>query len=97
LEICDHLDSITDPIPVTQGCDDCLAAGKHAWVHLRTCQTCGHVGCCDQSPERHASAHFNATGHPIVRSYEPGESWYWCYVDQVGFELSDHPEAPSYS
>ncbi|HEX5723668.1 MAG TPA: UBP-type zinc finger domain-containing protein [Acidimicrobiia bacterium] len=97
MEICDHLDSITDPIPETQGCEDCLAAGKHAWVHLRTCQTCGHVGCCDQSPERHASAHFNATGHPIVRSYEPGESWYWCYVDQVGFELSDHPEAPSYS
>jgi uncharacterized UBP type Zn finger protein len=86
---CSHLDSveITDvPDPVA-GCEDCLAEGS-TWVHLRMCQSCGHIGCCDNSPRRHATAHFHATGHPIIRSAEPREHWSWCYVDEVMFRLS---------
>lgn len=67
-----------------EGCEECLALGMR-WVHLRMCQTCGHIGCCDNSPGRHATAHFHATGHPIIRSAEPGENWSWCYVDEVAF------------
>ncbi len=63
------------------GCEDCLATGGH-WVHLRMCLSCGHVGCCDSSPNRHATKHFRSTGHPIITSAEPGESWVWCYVDE---------------
>ena len=63
------------------GCEDCLKMGSH-WVHLRECLSCGHVGCCDSSPNRHATAHFLATGHPIVTSAELGETWAWCYADQ---------------
>jgi uncharacterized UBP type Zn finger protein len=87
--ICSHLDSVT----VTElpdeigGCVDCLAIGG-TWVHLRMCETCGHIGCCDQSPNRHARAHFHATSHPIVRSAEPGEDWSWCFVDEVAFVLA---------
>jgi uncharacterized UBP type Zn finger protein len=65
------------------GCEDCLAAGQE-WLHLPICLTCGHVGCCDDSPHRHATAHANATRHPIIRSLEPGEEWAWCYIDRVG-------------
>jgi len=79
---CSHLDQIKDVAPRTRGCEECLAIGAQ-WVHLRMCLTCGHVGCCDSSPNRHATAHFHGTGHPIVRSVEPGESWRWCYVDDV--------------
>ena len=81
---CTHLDTIT----VTQlpaevaGCEDCLRDGSK-WLHLRICLTCGHVGCCDSSPNRHATAHFHATGHPIIRSMERGETWGWCYIDEV--------------
>jgi len=64
------------------GCEECLAIGS-GWVHLRVCMSCGHVGCCDSSPNRHATKHFHATQHPVVRSYEPGEDWGWCYVDEV--------------
>ncbi len=64
------------------GCEECLRDGS-TWVHLRTCTWCGHVGCCDSSPERHASAHFAASQHPVIRSAEPGEDWRWCYVDRV--------------
>lgn len=64
-----------------RGCEDCLKTGGR-WVHLRACLTCGHVGCCDSSPNRHATAHFHTTQHPIISSAEPGESWCWCYVDQ---------------
>ncbi|MGE2771806.1 UBP-type zinc finger domain-containing protein [Rhodococcus sp. 1.20] len=67
--------------PYPQGCEECLRLGT-PWVHLRLCLTCGHVGCCDSSPGRHASAHAHAIGHPIVQSMEPGEDWRWCYVDQ---------------
>lgn len=64
-----------------EGCVDCLANGGR-WVHLRVCLSCGHVGCCDSSPNRHATGHFRSTGHPIITSAEPGESWVWCYVDE---------------
>ena len=79
---CGHLDHIHKVAPSTQGCADCLASGGR-WVHLRVCLECGRVGCCDSSPGKHASAHFHTTGHPIMRSLEPGESWGWCHVDQI--------------
>ena len=91
-----HLDTIENPAPSGPGCVDCTAAGRHDWVHLRVCQSCGHVGCCDSSPGRHATKHNHSEGHPIIRSYEPGESWYWCFVDEVTFELEDAPPAPSH-
>jgi hypothetical protein len=93
--LCGHLGTIDDPRPHADGCQDCLAIGGR-WVHLRVCQACGHVGCCDSSPNRHATAHHHATGHPLVRSFEPGESWYWCYLDEVLFELEGAPPAPSH-
>ncbi len=77
-----HLNSIRPVKPSARGCEDCLKIGGR-WVHLRLCLTCGHVGCCDSSPHRHASAHFRATTHPIVQSFEPGEDWRWCYVDEA--------------
>ena len=79
---CAHLDTIRDVTPSAPGCEDCLRVGTR-WVHLRLCLACGHVGCCDNSPERHATKHFHAAGHPVIQSYEPGESWRWCYVDEV--------------
>lgn len=80
---CTHRDLVRDVSPNTpDGCEGCLATGDR-WVHLRLCLTCGHVGCCDSSRNRHATKHHHATGHPIVRSFEPGESWRWCYVDGV--------------
>ena len=88
---CSHLDSVellAPPEPVV-GCEDCLARGEQRWQHLRMCQTCGHIGCCDDSPNQHARAHQVASGHPIVRSVEPGEDWSWCFVDEVMFRL--HP------
>jgi hypothetical protein len=85
---CAHLDQVvvTELPSPPAGCEDCLRIGS-SWVHLRMCETCGHVGCCDNSPNRHATAHFHDTGHPIIRSAEPGETWSWCYVDEVAFEL----------
>ncbi len=79
---CSHLDQIRDVSPLTEGCTECLRIGGW-WVHLRLCLSCGSVGCCDSSPNRHATAHARASGHPIVRSLEPGEDWLWCYVDEV--------------
>ena len=79
---CSHLDSIREVTPSARGCEECLKIGS-PWVHLRLCRTCGHVGCCDSSPNRHA------TGHPISEGYDPPEGWGWCYVDQVAFDLSD--------
>ncbi|MGH3343411.1 MAG: UBP-type zinc finger domain-containing protein [Carbonactinosporaceae bacterium] len=93
---CAHLDQIRDVTPSSFGCEDCLRAGQHNWVHLRVCQSCGHVGCCDSSPNTHATAHARATPHPLVRSYEPGESWYYCYADGVSFDLAGAPPAPSH-
>jgi uncharacterized UBP type Zn finger protein len=79
---CTHLDQILDVTPSSDGCEECLALGD-AWVHLRLCLTCGHVGCCDNSKNRHARKHFNDVAHPIIQSYEPGESWRWCYADNT--------------
>lgn len=82
---CQHLDQIQEVTPSAQGCEDCLKTGDW-WVHLRICLTCGHVGCCDSSPNKHATQHFHVTQHPIVKSFQPDEVWGWCYVDQVFFE-----------
>ena len=79
---CTHVDQIQQVTPSGEGCEECLKAGGR-WVHLRLCLTCGTVRCCDSSPNRHASAHAAEGGHPIVESFEPGEDWRWCYVDQV--------------
>ena len=85
---CSHLDMIRDVEPhTTEGCEDCLATGGR-WVHLRLCLTCGHVGCCDSSPNRHASKHAAASEHPLVQSFEPDEDWLWCYVDEVAMQPS---------
>ena len=92
---CEHLDTVEDVDPSSEGCEDCLATGGR-WVHLRMCQQCGHVGCCDSSPNRHATAHWREAGHPIVRSYEPGENWWWCYPDELMFEVHGAPPAPSH-
>jgi Zn-finger in ubiquitin-hydrolases and other protein len=73
---------IRDVTPSANGCEDCLRIGSW-WVHLRLCLICGHVGCCDSSPNRHARQHFHATGHPIIQSFEPGEDWRWCYVHET--------------
>lgn len=78
---CTHLGEIRDVTPTTRVCEQCVAMGSR-WVHLRMCLTCGQVGCCDSSPNRHATAHFHEAQHPIIRSVEPGESWRWCYVDE---------------
>ena len=83
---CTHLDQIHDVTPRTpNGCEECLQIGD-SWVHLRLCLICGHVGCCDSSKNKHATKHFHATGHPIVQSFEPGEDWLWCFVDEVAME-----------
>jgi uncharacterized UBP type Zn finger protein len=84
--VCTHLGEVRDVAPGADGCEDCLASGGR-WVHLRVCMSCGHVGCCDSSPNRHATAHYHATTHPIVQSFEPGEDWWWCFADGVAFEV----------
>jgi uncharacterized UBP type Zn finger protein len=86
MAVCTHLGTIHDVTPSAAGCEDCLKIGAR-WVHLRMCTDCGHMGCCDSSPNKHASAHFQATKHPIMASAEPGEDWLWCFVDEVAFEL----------
>jgi Zn ribbon nucleic-acid-binding protein len=84
-----HRDPAADPKPqTTEGCQDCLAMGEHNWVHLRLCLDCGHVGCCDSSPHKHATVHNRETtkageSHPVIRSFEPGENWRWCYTDEL--------------
>jgi hypothetical protein len=90
---CTHLDQIQDVTPGTAGCEECLQTGDR-WLHLRLCRTCGHVGCCDQSKNRHATKHFKATAHPIIEGYDPPEGWGWCYVDEEFFEFdapTPHP------
>lgn len=80
---CKHLSDLRLAEPSTdEGCEDCLVIGS-SWVHLRLCMACGHVGCCDSSPHRHASAHFHDTAHPVIESFEPGERWAFCYVDEM--------------
>ena len=85
---CDHLEAAGRPAPRTKGCEECLKLGD-TWVHLRLCLQCGHVGCCDSSKNKHATKHFHASGHPVVRSLEKYESWGWCYVDEVFAETLD--------
>ena len=86
---CTHVDSVklTELPEAIAGCEDCLAI-RGTWVHLRMCQSCGRIGCCDSSPHRHASAHARRVGHPIARSAEPGEDWSWCYVDNIAFVIT---------
>jgi hypothetical protein len=86
---CAHLDTVSEVEPSSEGCEDCLLIGGR-WVHLRMCMTCGKIGCCDSSPNRHASRHARDVGHPIARSAEPGEDWSWCFVDEVAFEVDAH-------
>ena len=88
---CSHLDQVLiDHLPdEVAGCEECLRIGD-GWVHLRICLSCGRVGCCDSSPNRHASRHAADDGHPLIRSLEPGEDWSWCFVDEVGLVL-DRP------
>jgi hypothetical protein len=93
---CEHLAEIAAVRPSSKGCEDCLKIGA-TWVHLRLCLVCGHVGCCDDSPNRHATEHFHASRHPVMRSFEPGETWGWCYVDELMFDpmpgpASAHPK-----
>lgn len=83
---CSHLSSVKTANRNSRGCEECLKAGD-TWVHLRLCRECGHVGCCDDSKNRHATKHFHATGHPIITSIEPGEDWSWCFVDRVVLEV----------
>ena len=87
--ICGHLDQIeVTSLPAqVAGCEECLKIGGR-WVHLRMCMSCGKIGCCDSSPNRHATAHANESSHPIIRSAEPGEDWSWCYVDEVVFSAA---------
>jgi hypothetical protein len=95
---CTHLDTIkvTELPPAVDGCEECLRMGS-PWCHLRICLACGHVGCCDSSPNKHASAHAQAQGHPIIRSIQPGEDWSWCYVDELAMaipEVHGEPQIP---
>mgnify|MGYP003579491414 CR=1 FL=1 len=91
-ERCTHLNQVKAVAPHTpEGCEECLEMGSD-WVHLRLCLSCGHVGCCDNSRNKHATKHFHKTHHPIIRSFEPGENWGWCYVDELVMEPA--PEAP---
>lgn len=83
---CSHTAGIRRVLPSALGCEDCLKIGSE-WVHLRLCRHCGHVGCCDDSPHRHAHAHFQATGHPIIEGYDPPEGWGRCYVDRLPLDL----------
>ena len=87
MEVCSHIEQVTDVRPKTpKGCEECLKTGD-TWLHLRLCMVCGHVGCCDSSKHGHATKHFHASQHPLMRSIEPGEEWGWCYVDELVIEF----------
>ena len=88
---CKHFDAARDVTPRADGCEECLQVGD-TWVHLRLCLVCGHVGCCDSSKNRHATRHYHETGHPVIRSFEPGEGWGWCYVDELYVPSVSVPE-----
>jgi len=89
---CKHVSETREVKPGTDGCEECLAMGD-TWVHLRLCLTCGHVGCCDSSKNKHATKHFHAVKHPVIRSLEPGETWGWCYIDERVFDPMPGPAA----
>jgi uncharacterized UBP type Zn finger protein len=84
---CEHIQEAKDLQPTKHVCEDCVKTGDQ-WVHLRLCLTCGHVGCCDSSKNKHATEHYAHTKHPVMRSAEPGEAWGWCYVDEAEYDLS---------
>lgn len=93
-EACEHVQNLHDVTPSGNGCVECLQMGD-TWVHLRLCETCGHVGCCDESKNKHATKHFHTTGHPVIKSYEPREDWGYCYIDdffyeELGVNVGDH-------
>jgi uncharacterized UBP type Zn finger protein len=90
---CEHIGQMRNVKPSGDGCVECQQKGMR-WVELRLCQICGHVGCCDSSPGKHATAHYHKTGHPIVRAYRSARDWYWCYVDEDYVE-PDRPGAPA--
>jgi uncharacterized UBP type Zn finger protein len=85
MEYCEHVTQIVEVIPSADGCEDCLKIGGR-WVHLRLCMSCGHVGCCDNSPNRHATKHYQTSTHPITKSFEPGEDWGFCYPHDQFYE-----------
>ena len=85
-ERCEHASEIRQVTPRTSGCEECLALGVQ-WNELRVCLTCGHVGCCEDSEHAHALQHFNTTGHPVIASFERGETWSWCYIHRRYFDL----------
>ena len=93
-ENCSHLDQVRDVLPSADGCEDCLRIGA-TWVHLRLCMTCGHVGCCDSSPNRHATRHFQASQHPIIKSFQPGEEsgggWSYAHLLRAALEEAGLP------
>jgi uncharacterized UBP type Zn finger protein len=82
---CTHASVIQRVRASADGCEDCLKTGD-TWAHLRLCMTCGHVGCCDSSPNTHATKHFHSSSHPVIKSFEPGEDWGWCYIDNEWVE-----------
>lgn len=83
MKSCAHLEQVNFRAEgKTQGCEECEKIGSD-WVHLRLCLSCGHVGCCDSSPNKHGTKHFKSTGHPVIKSYEPGENWKWCFIDEI--------------
>ena len=95
-DTCIHLaDLAADAAPGGPGCYECTLTGS-SWLHLRRCVECGHIGCCDSSPNRHATRHFRDTAHPLIQSYEPDEDWMYCYADEVMFELAGRPASPSH-
>ncbi|TDD67539.1 hypothetical protein E1262_19005 [Jiangella aurantiaca] len=96
MRTCSHLDTVRDVTPSGDGCVECLRDGGR-WVHLRLCMACGHVGCCNSSPGKHATAHTHEhADHPIIRSFEPGEDWWYCYPDELTFEVEGQEPAPSH-
>ena len=95
-DTCTHTDQIQDVAPSGNGCVECLEIGA-PWLHLRRCTGCGHIGCCDSSPNRHTTAHFRETAHPVIQSFEPGEDWYWCFIDEIAFEQQGDTASPSHT
>ena len=87
---CAHLGEMKVVQPSANGCEDCLKIGDK-WVHLRLCLVCGHVGCCDSSKNKHATKHFHSSLHPIIKSFEPGEDWGWCYAESVELDPESTP------
>ncbi len=83
---CSHTDTVHTVTPSALGCEECLKTGSR-WVHLRLCRTCGHVGCCESSPNKHALKHYRASTHPVIEGYDPPEGWGWCYADEVYLKL----------